>query len=334
MNSSSSHIDSTNLFGFFYKWWKTLFVILLLAVAASSIVSYLIPEKYKSTAIIFPTATYSVSRLLMNDHPDDLMMFGAEDDIERMIEVLNSSQILEKIDKKYKLMEHYGIDTTSKLKNIYLKMEFQDNVQFKKTEYMSVKIEVLDRDPLIACNMANDIAAQYDSTMKWMRKGRAATIYDVVHNDYVQLQKEMKLKEDSLHKLMQLGINDYETQAERLHEALGKAIVEGETAAAAEIEQKLKIISTYGMDYISLRDNIGYLRGQINLLKIRDEQAKADVDQNIQEKYIVEKATPSLKKAYPVRWLIVVGATLSALLFAVIGILAIENIRRFKTTAN
>lgn len=293
----------------------------------------MIPEKFKSTVILFPAPSVSISKSLMSQNASpqsDLLRFGEEDDMERMLQVLNSEEIRDRIVSKYKLAEHYGIENDNKYKRTLLRQEYDDNIQFKKTEYMSVKIEALDRVPEMASNIANDIAALYDSTMVRMKHSRAIDAFKIVEREYGLLQGEIKSKEDSLNKLMLLGVNDYETQAERMNEALGKAIVEGKTAAAATLEQKIKTLSAYGTSYMSLRDNLYRLREQSNLLKEKLGQAKVDAQQSISEKFVVDRAFPAEKKSYPIRWIIVAVSTLSSLIIALLAIALLENIKRIK----
>lgn len=335
---NKSSINSLQLFTVFYKWRKTILVVIGIAAISSSVVSFMIPEKYKSTVVLFPASPVSVSKSLIsqNNSPQtDLLKFGEEEDIERMLQVLNSQVIRDIVIEKYNLLEHYQIPAGSRYKKTILNREYKNNIQFKKTEFMSVKIEVLDSDPQVAANMANDIAALYDSTMTRMKKVRAMDAYNIISNEYAILQNEIKTKEDSLHKLMQLGVNDYESQAERLNEALGKAIIEGKTTAVNTLEQKIKMLSTYGISYMSIRDNLYRMREQSISLKEKLEQAKVDANENISEKFIVDSAYPAEKNSYPIKWLIVTIATFSSLIVTLIAVALIENIKTYqKTTRN
>jgi capsular polysaccharide biosynthesis protein len=252
--------------------------------------------------------------------------------MERMLQVLNSEEIRNRIVSKYKLEEHYGIEKDNKFRRTLLRQEYDGNIQFKKTEYMSVKIEVLDAVPEMASNIANDIAALFDSTMTRMKHERALDAFNIIKNEYGKFQREIQIKEDSLRILMQLGVNNYESQADRLSEALGKAIVEGKTAAATELGQKVKILSTYGTAYMSLRDNLYRMREQSNLLKEKYDQAKVDAEQNLPEKFVVDRAFPAEKKSYPVRWIIVAVATIASLIITLLAIALLENLKKIQQT--
>jgi capsular polysaccharide biosynthesis protein len=332
---NKSNIDSTHLFSFFYKWRKTILAVAVLSAISSAGVAWMIPEKFKSTVILFPAPSVSISKSLMSataSPNSDLLQFGEEDDMERMLQVLNSEEIRERIVSKYKLSDHYGIANDDQFRRTLLRQEYDDNIQFKKTEFMSVKIEVLDRNAEMASNIANDIAALYDSTMTRMKHERAMDAFNIIKREYGYFQKDIETKEDSLHKLMALGVNDYESQADRLNEALGKAIVEGKTAAAATLAEKVKILSTYGTNYMALRDNLYRMREQSNILKEKYDQAKVDAEQSLPEKFVVDRAFPAEKKSYPVRWIIVAVATIASLIITLLAIALLENFKKIQQT--
>lgn len=325
--------DSINLLLFIYKWRKTLLIIGVIAIAASVTISLIIPNKYKSTVILFPTTTSSVSKALLSENPgskQDILEFGAEEQSEQMIQVLNSDDIMNKVSKKYHLASHYGIDTTDPFQHTSLIMTYQGNVSIKRTEYMSVQIEVLDESPLYASNIANDIADLYDSTKQRIRKERALQGLKIVENTYRKLEAEVNAIQDSLNKLMKLGVNDYESQSDRLNEALGKAILEGKTGAVKELQQKIDILATYGEAYVSLRDNLEVLRKSLNEIKSKYEEAKVDAESSLSDKFVVNHAVPSERKAYPIRWLIVMVSLVASQLLGILLIIVLENIGRIR----
>ncbi|MEW6467904.1 MAG: Wzz/FepE/Etk N-terminal domain-containing protein [Bacteroidota bacterium] len=329
--------DSTHLLLFIWKWRKTLIVITLIAAVTSAVISLMIPNKYKSAVILYPTTTSSISKALLSDNPsakNDILQFGEEAEAEQMIQVLTSDDIMWRITDKYKLMSHYRIDSTSPFRKTFLAREFQSNVVIQRTEYMSVKIEVLDEDPQYAANIANDIADLYDTTKQAIRKERAQQGLRIVEETYNKLRKEVETMQDSLNVLMKLGVNDYESQSDRLNEAISKAILEGKTAAVKILQEQLKIVSTYGEAYISLRDNLEFVRKNLSEVKAKYEQAKVDAEQSLSDKFVVNRAYPSEKKSYPVRWLIVTVSTLSTFLLCILGIIIIENFWKIKQSVS
>jgi capsular polysaccharide biosynthesis protein len=224
-------------------------------------------------------------------------------------------------------MKHYKIDEDDKYKRTKLYNEFIQNINFKRTEYMSVKIEVLDVDPDTAALMANDIAALHDSTKTRMQHERANEALKIVEREYKSKLSEIRIMEDSIKMINSYGVFDYESQSEVTSEQYAIAIAKNDQRAVKMLEEKLQIIGKYGSAYMSLRDNMYMQRKQLNLLNSKYDEVKVDAEQILSQKFIVSNAYPAEKKSYPIRWLIVVVSTFAALLLSVIVILLIENVR-------
>lgn len=325
--------NSLNILHFIYKWRISLIVIGIGTFVISSIISLTIQEKYKSTVILFPATTSSISKALLSDNSfkqDDVLAFGAEEEAEQMLQILNSDEIRTKISEKYNLLKHYDIDTADKFKRTKLYDEFQSNITFKRTEYMSVKIEVMDVNPDTAALIANDIAALHDSTKIRMQRERATQALIIVKKEYLEKEADVNAMTDSIKVINSYGLYDYESQSEVTTGQYAIAISKGDQRAIKALEEKLKVIANYGSVYVSLRDNLEFQRKQLNLLKTKYEGTKVDVEQVLPQKFIVSNAYPAEKKSYPVRWIIVVVSTMASLLMAVIAILLIENLKQFK----
>lgn len=332
LNNVSEDFNSLNILQFIFKWRKTLLIIAVGAFIVSSVVSLTIRPKYKSTVILFPATTSSISKALLSEtnfKNDDVLAFGAEEEAEQMLQILNSDEVRSRVSEKYNLMAHYGIDADDKFKRTKLFEEFQSNITFKRTEYMSVKIEVMDIDPDTAALIANDIASLHDSTKIRMQKERAIQALNIVKKEYTDKDAQINTMTDSVRMLNSLGLYDYESQSEVTTEQYAIALSKGDQRAVKALEEKLKIIATYGSAYVSLRDNLELQRKQLNLLKTKYEGAKADAEQFLPQKFVVSNAFPAEKKSYPVRWLIVVVSTITTLLMAIIFILLFENYKQF-----
>jgi uncharacterized protein involved in exopolysaccharide biosynthesis len=333
----NNDFTSTNFLLFIYKWRKILLIIVSVAIVASIIFSssFFITPRYKSTVIMFPTSTNSISKALMADNyggKQDILEFGAEEQSEQLLQILNSNKIRARIIQKYNLLEHYEINPDSKYKNTLLFKEYEDNISFRRTEFMAVEIEVLDKDPQTAADIANDISSLLDSTKNAMQKERAIKGFKIVEKEYNKLKSEINVMEDSLTVLRKMGVNDYETQAEAYNTQLAIALSHDNLSGARALEDKLKTISQYGGAYVSLRGELENDKKQLSQLKTKYEEAKVDADQVLPCKFIVNSAFKAEKKSYPIRWLIVMVSCISALIMGIIVLIVIENINRKKFT--
>lgn len=325
--------NSSNLLLFIVRWKRPLGIITVLAMVASAIFSssVFIPPKFESTVIMFPTSTASVSKSLLSQNPQgkqDLLQFGEEEQAEQLLQILNSDEIRNRVVVKYGLMEHYDIDPSAKYSQTQLFKEFESNIKYKRTEFQSVRVDVLDTDPVMAANIANDIAALVDSVKNRMQQERAHMAMRIAETEYFGMRDYVQELEDSLNSLRAMGINDYESMSERFTEYYAKAILEGNQRAMTKLEEQLATLSKYGGAYVSIRDILEHEKKQLSHLRVKYKEAKVDAEQTLPHKFIVNNAVPAEKKSYPVRWLIVLVSTISAFLFALLTIIAVEN---FKT---
>lgn len=255
--------DSSNFIIFLLQWRKPLLYITLIALIASIVFSspLFITPKFRSTVIMFPTSSNSISKALLSEtagEKQDILQFGEDEQTEQMLQILNSNKIRERIIEKYNLMEHYKINSNSKYKNTKLYSIYDENVDFRRTEYMAVKITVNDENPVVAANIANDIAELMDSTKNVMQKERALKAFVIVEAEYLKLKAEVQEMEDSLTVLREFGIHDYETQAEMINQQLAIELAKGNKAGIKALEDKLTVLAKYGGPYVSLRDALEY----------------------------------------------------------------------------
>ncbi|MEI8203339.1 MAG: hypothetical protein WCH34_10030 [Bacteroidota bacterium] len=293
---------------------------------------WFITPKYKSKVVMFPTSTNAISKALLSDNyamKTDILEFGEDEQSEQMLQILNSNVIRQAVIKKYNLMDHYEIDSNSLYKNTYLFAEYESNISFRRTEYMAVEISVMDKDPQMAANIANDIAELMDSTKNAMQKERAMKGYKIVEAEYNKLAKEIEIKEDSISIINHLGVFHYESQSERLNEQMAIALSKGNQLGIREIQKKLDILAQYGGAYVSLRIALEHDKKQFNVIKTKFDEAKVDAFESIPQKFIVDRAFKAEKKSYPVRWLIVAVSTISSMFFCILILIIIDTFRRY-----
>lgn len=316
--------------GFIIKWRKVIAITCLaaglLALVFSS--SLFVAPRYRSTVIMYPAATNSVSKALLSENlspEQDLLQFGEDAQTEQMLQILNSGRLRDRIIAKFNLADHYGIRQGSHLYHTHLFKQYEDNISFKRTEYMAVKISVLDKDPQMAADIANSLASMLDSVKNDMQKERAMEGFRIVEDEYLKLQSEIRSMEDSLTEIRKKGVHDYETQAEMINQQLAIEIAHGNQSGIKALESKLDVLAQYGGAYVSLRDALEHEKKQLSYVKARYDEAKIDAQKIIPQKFIVQSAYKAEKKAYPVRWLIVLTTMISTFFLTILAIASIDR---------
>lgn len=329
-SKSKDFFESFDLLRYMYKRRYPLLALTLLAVVASVIASLMITPRFRSTVVFFPAPSTTASRLLYLDSPfaRDPELFGDEEMVEQMLQVLNSDEIRSKIIEKYDLFNHYVIDPESKFPATSLHKIFRKNISFRKTEYMAVVIDVLDKDPARAAVMANDIAALLDSTMNRMQKEKTRKALEVVENEYLNLQNEIRVLEDSLSYIRSKGVIAYDSQAEAYYQAYASALLNKDDEAVRLLEGKLKVISRYGGSYITLSHMLVNQLNSLSVLKAKYQEAQVNYNSEMPVKFILDNAYPAEKKAYPMRWLIVIVSTFSVFVLSFFLFLIMDTLRK------
>jgi uncharacterized protein involved in exopolysaccharide biosynthesis len=332
----SENFNSTNFIVFLWQKKVLLIGLTLAAAILAAIFSapYFITPKFKSTFVLFPSSTNSISKALLGDnqgYKQDLLQFGEEEHAEQLLQILNSSKIRDRVIEKYDLLHHYDIDEDSKFKRTLLNKEYKSNIKYRRTENMAVEITVLDKDPVVASNIANDIAALLDSLKIGMQKERAFRGYEIVKKEYESLRDDIHMKEDSLTKLRELGIFDYETQSEMITRQLAIEIAKNPNSNAVKaLDDKLSVLAKYGGPYVSIRDGLEYEKKLLVDIREKFDKAKIDAEEELPQTFKVDIAYPAEKKSYPVRWLIVMVASVSTLLLTIFILILIDSLKNVK----
>ena len=322
-------LDNTSIFVLLYRWRKKIIMGSFVAAVIATVASLFIPNKYESEVILFPTMNLSTGKALLNEY-NDFLEIGEEEELEHMMQILQSNEIINRVVDKFDLVNHYEIDTSNEKYYMDLMKKYQANIESEITKYSSIRISVMDKHPQMAADIANEIASLIDTVMNNLQKNMAQQGYQSLIKDRDYVLSEIKVLEDSIAKIRALGINDYESQSEVLNEQWAVAKIENNHAAANEIAKKLEILSKYGGQYSALRDDLVHSRGRLNYVQKKLNEHKVTAQEQLEHKFIVNAAGPALKKSYPIRWLIVVATTFSTALFMVVLIAFREQIKLTK----
>jgi capsular polysaccharide biosynthesis protein len=313
---------------------KPILIILALAALCAIIFSapYFITPLYKSTTVIYPTSSNSISKVLISttyQSDKDLMNIGEDEQTEQMLQVLNSNRVRDRVISRFNLMEHYNIKSNSKYPITKLNKLYDTRIKFRRTEYNAVKITVLDSDAALSAQIANEIAEIFDSTMNQMQKEVAVEAFRIVEQEYNTLVSEMDMLEDSLNTLRKLGVFDYESQVEMLSQQLAVELGRGNSQGVKSIQEQLDVLAEYGGASYAINERLDNDRLQLSLVKSKYEEAKVDATEFIPHKFVVTSAFQAERKSYPVRWIIVVVTVLSTLLLLIFCIVVYDRSKGF-----
>ncbi|HRZ76154.1 MAG TPA: Wzz/FepE/Etk N-terminal domain-containing protein, partial [Bacteroidales bacterium] len=132
--------------------WKRVFLLTTLGAVMLSLafsLPWMIPPRYRSTVVMYPTSTSSLSSSMLSDlqwSEEDLLEFGEREEANQLKQILVSEPIRDHLIVRYRLFEHYQIDTTDAHPLTRLWKEYERNVEVRINEYGAVELTVYDTD--------------------------------------------------------------------------------------------------------------------------------------------------------------------------------------------
>lgn len=321
MENQKDAFTANDILDFLWKY-KVIFISLGVAAAiVSSIVSLMMEERFKSTVVLYPTMSNSIVYSDQLTNEQDPTAFGEKEATEKMLQILESAYIRERVVSKFDLINHYEIDTTSDLKLYYLNESYNDMISFERNSKGAVLINVFDRSPDTAMFIAAYIAELYDSARNAIIHEKALIDYEIKKAKLEKLFAERQAVKDTMAKLTQLGVVTMDGYV-----ALVTQLINAETPEEEENTKfKLKMTELYGSELKSYEITLDFLENRIATMSSVYEQAETNAFESISHKFTIEPASLPVRKAYPVRWLIVVVSTFSTIFLAIVLLLFWEK---------
>lgn len=143
-----------------WKWHITAFTIIA---GLSSIVLtvFVMTPYYQSFAIVYPVNQSMGDRgaLFGNESIDaEDYYYGSKHDANRIITIATASTLVQYIIEKYDIAAHYEYEG-KKYAASNTTEEFMENYQVYKTDKDAIRINLIDKDPVLAAEIVNDVVA-------------------------------------------------------------------------------------------------------------------------------------------------------------------------------
>lgn len=308
MNNQESNLEIKSFLQLLLSRKKILLALILITAIISIIVSYIIPPKYKTIAVVYPV---------------HLTPYSEESQTEQLLQYLNSIQVRDFVIKKMNLIQHYKIDTTQKEWRSILYYLYKENISFSPTLYESIEIEIRDKQPEKTKQIAECIIQTTDSMILGLKKKIVFEEYNNFQREIDKIQKRI----DSLNQLLvniqhQYNILDANYQARYLSKKLSNGKLDAENQKLVENLKNKK-------EYVQILQR--EIKEQIKSLgKLITERDRLEVDLNGDLHFIQVISPPYVpdKKYFPVRWLIVALSELAVIAIFIIYLLYIQPIKK------
>lgn len=294
------YFNNESLFKVILKWKWHIIAVTIIAAALGAIFSgpTFITPKYKSEAIVYPNG---------------LSEFSDETYTEQMLQVMESQEIMDSVIKIFDLMKHYEIDPNYKYAKTVLIGEYHDRISISKTPYDAVRIKVLDKDPQMACNIANEIIRLYDVKFETIHKTKK---WENVESYKKQLNHKAAFIDSLSKELAKVSDEGNILNYQYLSKGNSTAFFSNNN----NDENSVNVSKAIALVELIANEAVAYSETKT---EYEDELRQAEGDMTFSS--VISYPFVADKKATPVRWIIVALSGICAFLFSILVVVAIEK---------
>lgn len=297
-----------------WKWW--IVVACVVAGTVSTIFALKMKDEFKSSAGFVPPSFTSLGTMVFGNGIAYRGFYAAdEEDIDRTVSYLESTEVIDRIEKKFDLYEHYGIEKTEANAEKKFYNRYNGNVNISFGSNSVVQVEVWDVDREYAAKIAAiylEIASEYFEEVSNRQVGLEAT-----RTKLAEIEKERTDVLDSL--------AYYRSTYKVYHvDHAGEAVT---NILAQQMKNEPKFHLYYDKvkaweTYIStLELRYGDLRREVMARELNVEQFPELI-------WITERPTPSPFKDRPKRSIIILFSVLTTAVFGCFLVLVLDRSKK------
>ena len=245
-----------NLLGVFssiYRWRKAIRNICLITLIGSIVITLLLDNYYKATTIFYPASPELANPELIFGYTSKVTdYFGSDRDLDRLVEISVSNEVVDYMVAKFRLYDHYDIDSTSKEGPHKVRKRFRKLYSVLKNRNDAIELSIEDTDAQLAAAMANAARDKINAIGQRLIKNSQATLLATFEDNMTRKRTELAILGDSLNTLKKFyNIYDAGSQGGQLAQNLTKAeseIIRGR--ARLEILENNPLIPQDTIQYI------------------------------------------------------------------------------------
>jgi len=337
--------------------WKNFIIVNVLLVSVLVIgVVLILPNWYKATSSILPPkqpdllgATLGSNPLLKGLGAKSLGGLGKVSTGYNYLAILKSRTSMESVINKFDLMNVYGISDGNMDKAV---RELEENSLFETQDDENITIDVLDKDPKRAANMANYFVEILNSTSLRLATQEARNNREFIGRRLDECRNDLHQAEDSLKAFQEKkdiivaeyannsSISAYaELYAMKARKEIEVAVLERKVAPdneslmqmKAELRELTKKLSSFpeiGLAALRLYREVMTQERILEFLLPIFEQARIDEQKDVPVLLVLDKASPPYRKSKPQRMLIVTLISFLSLTFFVMVVFFFRRIEK------
>jgi hypothetical protein len=279
-----------------------------------------IKPKFKSTAIVYPV---------------NIIPYSMESPTEQLLQLFHSADVRSMMIDRFHLASHYGLNSKSPSALTRLNNMYDENILIRKTEYESIKIDIIDENADTAAEMVNGLVNCVDTKARMLQREKTKEVVKIFSDQLAVKQKQIDSLE-TINNLLRVryGLLDYKSQAKEATKSYLKLVSGGASKdRIREVDSLMRNLEEKGGAQIAVTDQLKGLRESYNTIKSDYDKAISDLTKELTYSNVIAKPFPADSKCYPIRSLIVLISAFSGLLLGLLLFVILDR-RPDKSNAN
>ena len=344
------------------RWKRFIVINFIIVLLLSGIVSFILPKWYKSTASLLPPKQPDIFNSLSASSSilkgigglGKLGGLGQKSSAYNYFAILHSRTTMENVVRKFDLISVYDISDSSMEKAI---KELDGNVAFEEQTDDNITIEVYDKDPIRAANLANYFVEVLNEVSIRLGTQEVRSNREFIESRVSETQHGLRQSEEALREFQEhsgmILTPDQTTSADAVATLYAsKAKMEVEVAIMEhnviadnptliqkklellELNKKISTIPQIGLKSFRLFRDVAIQQKILEFLIPIYEQARIEEQKDVPVLLVLDKAVPAEKKSKPQRSLIIFLASFLALTFSILLAFLLQGIEIMEGTGN
>lgn len=338
------------------RWKRFIIINFIIVFLLSAIVSFIVPKWYKSTASLLPPKQPDIFNSLSASSSilkglgglGKLSGLGQKSSAYNYFAILHSRTTMENVIRKFDLISVYDISDSSMEKTI---KELDGNVAFEEQTDDNITIEVYDKDPIRAANMANYFVDVLNEVSTRLGTQEVRSNREFIESRVSETQDSLRQTEEALREYQEhsgmIITPDQTTSADAMASLYAsKAKLEVEVAIMEhnviadnptlvqkklellELNKKISTIPQIGLKSFRLYRDVAIQQKILEFLIPIYEQARIEEQKDLPVLLVLDKAVPAERKSKPQRVLIIVLASFLTLTVSILLVFIMQGLKK------
>ena len=355
----NERFDLLGVIKILYKWRKPVIQLCVALGVITAIVSLFLPNYFQSTTVfLVASPDQAKPEVLFNRTGTKSFVYGTENDIDRILTISESNELLDYLVGEFNLYQHYRIDSAKNKARYRVQKKFFKYYDVLKTSRDAIELSFEDKDPDFAAAVANAAREKIDLIAQQLLKNTQQKAIGTFENNISSKNNQLKLLSDSLQVLrsrynifnaasqtesltdrldrVESGLVRNRARLERLRESRGiprdtivmmEALVAGIEEEAKALADKRELLNQ-GLSRVNIYEK-QYLEANQTLSEDQErlKEYQAAYNSVIPATILVAEAVPPVVKSRPKRSIYVILAGMLAFVFSTFGVLLFESYR-------